>query len=152
MKLAIACVVHVFVLYLYLRVVLLLCFGRETDSFLIHKHKWQTITYALQHTHCWLPPKLMYSANSAKRLSCLTRSTPIFYVEECAHILRQMYAFYEFENCPHGYVSLPNISFSLIFFPLFLPHLFLKLYQTDTAVLNPVISTKLRVARFTSSL
>ena len=37
------------------------------------------IDYAKQHhtPHCWLPAKVMYAANSTKRLSWLTCSTPI---------------------------------------------------------------------------
>ena len=37
------------------------------------------IDYAKQHhtTHCWLPAKVMYPANSTKRFSWLTRSTSI---------------------------------------------------------------------------
>ena len=33
-----------------------------------------------------LPAKVMYPVNSTKRLSCLSRSTPIFIVEECLNI------------------------------------------------------------------
>ena len=39
----------------------------------------KNIDYAKQHhtPHCWLPAKVMYSANSTKRFSWLTRSSSI---------------------------------------------------------------------------
>ena len=40
----------------------------------------QNIVYSKHHTpHCWLPAKVMYSANLTKRHSWLTRSTPNFF-------------------------------------------------------------------------
>ena len=37
--------------------------------------------------HCWLSAKVMYPANSTKSFSWLTRSTPIFIVEEHSSII-----------------------------------------------------------------
>ena len=53
------------------------------------------IDYAKQHhtPHCWLPAKVMYPANSTKRLSWLTRSTSILlmknvqiYIDDCSDL------------------------------------------------------------------
>ena len=48
----------------------------------------QNIDCTKQHhtPHCWLPVKVMCPANSTKRFSWLTRSTPIFIVEEHSNI------------------------------------------------------------------
>ena len=51
--------------------------------------KKQNIHYPKQHhtPHCWLPANVMNPANSTMSFSWLTRSTPIFIVEEHSYIM-----------------------------------------------------------------
>ena len=48
----------------------------------------QNIDYAkqLNTPHCWLPNKVMYPANLTRSFSWLTRSTPIYIVEERSNV------------------------------------------------------------------
>ena len=55
----------------------------------VRRARKQNIDCAKEHhtPHHWLPAKVTYPANSSNRLSWLTRSTPIFIVEEHSNIL-----------------------------------------------------------------
>ena len=57
--------------------------------------KEQNIDHTKQHhtPQCWLTTKVTYPANSTKRLSWLTRSTPIFVVEERSNIISNVQCF-----------------------------------------------------------
>ena len=55
----------------------------------VRRARKQNIDYVKQHhtPHCWLPAKVMYPANSTKRLSWLALSAPICIVDERSNIL-----------------------------------------------------------------
>ena len=62
----------------------------------VRRARKQNIDYARQHhiPHCWLPAKLMYPANSTKRLSWLTRLTPVYiyiYIYTCFRLFSSVY-------------------------------------------------------------
>ena len=55
----------------------------------VRRARKQNIDFVKQHQtpHCWLPAKVMYPANSTRRLSWLALSAPICIVDERSNTL-----------------------------------------------------------------
>ena len=86
----------------------------------------QNIVYSKQHhtPHCWFSVKVMYPANPVKRISWLTRSTPICIVVERSNIYIYLFLT-EISLKNHVNVPCRKISFKIYFalrIPLSLEH------------------------------
>ena len=111
----------------------------------------KNIDYAKQHhtPHCWLVAKVMYPANSTKRFSWLTRSTPIFIVEERSDI----YALHINTKCLSKQHQLSMINsrgnkHSLIMFHFIEAQLYERLFQAPPSVTELLSCQHFILSRF----